>query len=328
MTYQCPFEILRLPTTATLSEIYAQWRQLVFQTHPDRNADAQATEQTMILNNAKDEAVQICNMMKINPGWVKEHRRRREKEAERAKEEQRQADRAKQDGKKEKAVKRRKENKRRKDEERKLRIGLAKPIYDTICMFMAQHSDIEDKVFLTVRTEIDSAREAKSGDTASAVFRAVYGMAETLNAERKNANQRLAELTAELDQARREGGDLKTKLREAELAADQRRDCPGEIVDEPTTHKRKRTMVPASEEMVCKINTFLAQHLKISEGGFVASRTIQIEFEKEHSNQNSDVFRKYVKKFISETFVEWSCSRKICSETKEKQQGYKSLCFE
>jgi curved DNA-binding protein CbpA len=58
----CPFRILKLPTTATEHEIIKKWKQLVFQTHPDKHEYSQATEQTKILNDAKDRAIKIYRL--------------------------------------------------------------------------------------------------------------------------------------------------------------------------------------------------------------------------------------------------------------------------
>ena len=46
--------------TATENEITKKWRQLVLQIHPDKNESQQATEQTKILNDAKDRAIEEC----------------------------------------------------------------------------------------------------------------------------------------------------------------------------------------------------------------------------------------------------------------------------
>jgi curved DNA-binding protein CbpA len=58
----CPFRILKLPTTATEREIIKKWKQLVFQTHPDKHEYGQATEQTKVLNDAKERAIEIYRL--------------------------------------------------------------------------------------------------------------------------------------------------------------------------------------------------------------------------------------------------------------------------
>jgi curved DNA-binding protein CbpA len=181
-------------------------------------------------------------------------------------------------------------------------------------------------------------------------------MTTQLNDERKSKDeikQQLEDMTVKMEDERKSKDEVKQQLanalgREMELTDRISKESADiESEDEPTTNTKKRNMShldststqkqkmhKSFDGMICKINNFLAQHLTVNERGFIASSTLQMEFEKEQlivfSLGERDVFRKSLKRYISETFhdTEWSCSRKICQETKGKQQGYRGLCFQ
>lgn len=123
---QCPFRLLKLdPSKATKEEVNKQWRKLMLQSHPDKSSlsEEAATERAKLLNDAKERAVQQCDVREkygTSSSWASDlfgDALRRHREAEDKKQEEELKKREAEVKKRELERKRREEEEKRRHEE-------------------------------------------------------------------------------------------------------------------------------------------------------------------------------------------------------------------
>jgi curved DNA-binding protein CbpA len=197
---QCPFITLGIPTNSNEEEVMKQWRNLMRQAHPDKNPNtcAQATEQSKILNSAKDRAIEQCLKRRRGQNswteseWKKWMKREEEKMQHMAREFEeemhryhRQEAKNQEDQRHKEEMKHEEEKKRRELQEDMRRQAI--PIFETIFDYMDRYADIQTaagyRIYNSTKNDFNDAYTTRRGRQMSpfTAYGALFGMADTIN---------------------------------------------------------------------------------------------------------------------------------------------------
>ena len=202
---QCPFQILKLPVTATEDEIIRQWKQLVIKNHPDKNSGEHAKENTQALNDAKDRALKHARD-------AREYKKKQYKEEERKKRKEEETRKRKQE-EDERLRKEKEEDERlcKKEEE-------CMSVLETIWPFMVENMDKPGDRMLSLYTKLDKKKtdyittkgleHITTKDKSNIlIYGATYDMAEEIKkhySEAQNAKTNTERLESALVEAKKE----------------------------------------------------------------------------------------------------------------------------
>jgi hypothetical protein len=217
---------------------------------------------------------------------------------------------------------------------------------DDQCKF----KDEVEKKLDEMKKQLDDERKSKE-DAMKKEAEAIAGLKDLYDELEKSrqskdiAEQQLAEMALQLEAERKSMVEIKLHVAKmtTKMSALESKESPvvsitqkrkASSIEQENKPKRKKRMAQAGNDMECKLNDFLVRHVIANSDGFIASRSIQNEYEVEHSitlsTSERDTFLKLVKTYISEIFTghDWRYTRKVCSVTKEKQYGYAGLSFD
>ena len=307
----CPFSLLGLPKTANDVDIIKKWKQLIFLTHPDKSTDSRATEQSKVLNDAKDRAI----------------------EKNRTEAKKKQDDKAR--GEREQQIK---ENKQREQEENS-RIVHATHVRETVNEFMAKHSGVSREVIYGMAETINRYRVSKiKTDQLESKLRtecafeikskhdAIKREAETA-AKLKNILQTERELTEKLNNELKINAEL-TK----QLSANQNYPINSDSVQNLNSKKRKVSSENGKINDIAeqtRVLGFIHAHIVACPGNFLTTREVQSKFFTcDESIISKSSFHKILKKCMLSKFSDqpgFGYSRERCNGG--RLWGYYGLAF-
>lgn len=302
----CPFSLLGLPKTATDVEIVKKWKQLIFLTHPDKSTDSRANEQTKVLNDAKDRAIEK-NKRDANQKQEETVRWEREEQI--------------------------KEEKLKKQRESSKTVHSSR-VGETVFVFMAKHSgDLNEAIYGMAET-INQYKESKfRTDQLESLLRAELSFEIT---SKQDAIKRQAETAAQLKNVLQTERELVEKLNNelkinAELTKqlNAKHNCPvcSDSFQNSDSKRRKVSKLSTSEQI--RVTKFIHAHIVACPGKFLTTREVQSKFISSGESIISDpYFQKILKKCMLSEFSHqpgFCYSRERCDSG--RLWGYLGLDF-